>query len=195
MPLKVEGKGRPCKFEGSRCHVDAVHIEPCSSFRHKYPAGARASAPDGAPRGPQDVKALKGLVNLVTLKLDQNQLRSLDGLQYKKLTRLATLSASHNVIAELDERMARLQALTSLSLGHNKIAELPCELGELKEKVLLHLNLDDNPIKDSKVRPSRRPSRGAHHRPWLAAYPAHRVLTTALCPTERIQDSVAAGQG
>ncbi len=102
--------------------------------------------------GKQDISALKGLANLVTLKLDQNQLRSLEGLQYTKLTRLATLSASHNLITVLDEGMAGLQALTALSLSNNKIAELPVELGEFKEKVLVHLDLDDNPIEDSKAR-------------------------------------------
>jgi Leucine-rich repeat (LRR) protein len=61
------------------------------------------------------VEPLKGLANLVTLKLDQNKLKSIDDLSFKKLTRLVTLSASHNEIKGLDEKISRLGALTSLN--------------------------------------------------------------------------------
>ena len=98
------------------------------------------------------ITPLSALHNLVTLKLDQNKIDSLSPLAYKKLTRLATLSASYNEIDDLDEKIGRLGALTSLNLSNNKIKELPVEMSDFSEKVLLHLNLDENPLKDSKAR-------------------------------------------
>ncbi|EKX52097.1 hypothetical protein GUITHDRAFT_65434 [Guillardia theta CCMP2712] len=98
------------------------------------------------------IAPLSALHNLVTLKLDQNKIDSLSPLAYKKLTRLATLSASYNEIDDLDEKIGRLGALTSLNLSNNKIKELPVEMSDFSEKVLLHLNLDENPLKDSKAR-------------------------------------------
>jgi len=98
------------------------------------------------------VKELKNLHQLVTVKLDQNALSSLDGLAYKKLERLGTLSASHNEIKELDEKFSRLGALASLNLSNNKLKELPLEMGDMKEKVLLHINFDENPFRDSKIK-------------------------------------------
>lgn len=106
---------------------------------------------DAARNKLTSTEPLKGLCNLVTLKLDQNKIKGLS-LAYKKLTRLQTLSASHNEISSLDEKMGRLGALMSLNLSNNNIKELPTELSNLSEKVLHHLNLDDNPIKDSKVK-------------------------------------------
>jgi len=100
-----------------------------------------------------NVNAMASLHNLVTLKLDQNEITSLkDAMQCKKLTRLGTLSASYNKIEKLDEKMGRLGALTSLNLSNNAIKELPVELSDISEKVLVHLNLDENPLKDSKVK-------------------------------------------
>ena len=100
----------------------------------------------------EDVKPLATLHNLVTLKLDQNEVSTLKEMQYKKLTRLRTLSASNNKLSSLDEKIGRLGALTSLNLSNNSIKELPVEMSDLSEKVLMHLNLDENPLKDSKVK-------------------------------------------
>ena len=99
-----------------------------------------------------NITAISSLHNLVTLKLDQNQVSSLSGLDYKKCTRLTSLSASHNGIKELEPKLGRLAALTSLNLANNALKELPVELSDFSEKVLVHLNLDDNPLKDSKVK-------------------------------------------
>eukprot|EP00961_Rhodomonas_salina_P007779 105662-Rhodomonas_salina.2 len=54
-----------------------------------------------------------------------------------------------------------------------QIKELPCEMGDLKEKVLLHLNLDDNPLKDSKVRVFSTPMHPSHIPKTLASQHGH----------------------
>lgn len=99
----------------------------------------------------EDITALKPLTNLVTVSLDRNALTSLEGLNFPNLQRLRTLNACDNQLATLDATVGQLGLLENLNLERNKLTEVPCELGNLLKKMQT-LKMDDNPIKDPKVK-------------------------------------------
>ena len=99
-----------------------------------------------------DVSALKKMNNLVTLVLDNNRLRTLDDFDLGAKSRLITLSANNNEIVDAPSDIGKCTLLTEILLNKNNIEELPGEWGELKEKKVREIDLDDNPIKDSKIK-------------------------------------------
>eukprot|EP00941_MAST-03F_sp_MAST-3F-sp1_P003366 g3366.t1 len=98
------------------------------------------------------VAPLKPLRELVSLHADNNQLTSLDGIHFKKLKRLVDVSASHNNIEEVPEAIGECSSLQTLNLSHNKCVTVPAALGNLGKKKLVKLLLNDNPIKDPKLK-------------------------------------------
>lgn len=96
---------------------------------------------------------LAPLDHLVSLKLDQNLIEDLEDLALKSKIHLVTLSLLGNKLKELPEDpWSNLIMLQHFDVSNNKITELPCEMGEMKEKKLTNLVLDDNPWKDGKIR-------------------------------------------
>jgi len=90
--------------------------------------------------------------NLHVLNLDYNALDSIATLPYSKFAaHLNELSACGNKIADIPADLSQLHALISLLLSRNQIAVLPSEMGNLKEQKLKHINLDENPLKDSRI--------------------------------------------
>eukprot|EP00698_Gefionella_okellyi_P006196 TRINITY_DN15609_c0_g1_i1.p1 TRINITY_DN15609_c0_g1~~TRINITY_DN15609_c0_g1_i1.p1 ORF type:complete len:470 (+),score=141.67 TRINITY_DN15609_c0_g1_i1:61-1410(+) len=98
----------------------------------------------------QSLAPLQPLTNLVSVVADRNQLTVLE-LPYANLGRLVTLSACRNAITEVSDGIGLLQKLGTLNLADNQIAVLPREMGDLSEKKLLSLQLDNNPIADARV--------------------------------------------
>jgi len=96
---------------------------------------------------------LSPLDHLTSLKLDGNLLDSLEDLDLNKKLHLSTLSVAQNQITELPEDCwGDLAMLAHLNVSNNKLTELPCEMGDMKEKKLTELLLDENPWKDGKIR-------------------------------------------
>ena len=100
----------------------------------------------------KDLSALKKMNNLVTLVVDNNRLRTLDDFDLGSKSRLITLSANNNEIVDAPSDIGKCTLLTEILLNKNNIEELPGEWGELKEKKVREIDLDDNPIKDSKIK-------------------------------------------
>ena len=100
----------------------------------------------------KDLSALKKMNNLVTLVVDNNRLRTLDDFDLGAKSRLITLSANNNEIVDAPSDIGKCTQLTEILLNKNNIEELPGEWGELKEKKVREIDLDDNPIKDSKIK-------------------------------------------
>jgi hypothetical protein len=90
--------------------------------------------------------------NLVTLVVDNNKLTTLDDFTIEAKERLVTLSARMNKITDAPPDLHQCTLLAEIFLKSNKIEELPGEWGELKEKKVRAIELDDNPIADPKVK-------------------------------------------
>eukprot|EP00933_Yihiella_yeosuensis_P016127 TRINITY_DN13895_c0_g5_i1.p1 TRINITY_DN13895_c0_g5~~TRINITY_DN13895_c0_g5_i1.p1 ORF type:complete len:547 (-),score=202.97 TRINITY_DN13895_c0_g5_i1:202-1842(-) len=98
----------------------------------------------------ESIEPLAPLSKLSQLKVDANKLTSLDGVSWKDLKQLTTMSAVGNQIAELsDDIGAHAASLEHLELSENKIVALPPNLSELKKLKLV--NIAGNPIKDQKA--------------------------------------------
>lgn len=90
------------------------------------------------------------LTKLSSLKMDTNKLTSLEGVAWKDLKQLSTLSAFGNEIEELPEEISeRAESLEHVELSGNKITVVPNGIVELKK--LKTLAMGGNPIKDPKV--------------------------------------------
>jgi len=97
-----------------------------------------------------DVSALSPLVKLSQIKLDANKLTSLDGINWKELKQLSSLSAVGNELKELSTDIGEFaQSLEHLEVSENKLTALPPNLCELKKVKML--GVAGNPIKDQKA--------------------------------------------
>lgn len=98
----------------------------------------------------ESLDVLSPLTKLSALKVDNNQLTSLDGLSWDKLKQLVSLSAAGNQITMIPEEIAALAtSLEHLELGGNKLQAIPAQICDLKK--LKFLSIEDNPIKDAKI--------------------------------------------
>jgi len=96
------------------------------------------------------IAELAPLKKLSQLKVDANQLTSLDGVSWKELKQLVTLSAVSNQLTDIPEGVGEhASSLEYLELSENKLVVIPPNLCELKK--LKSLNIAGNPIKDQKV--------------------------------------------
>jgi len=97
-----------------------------------------------------DVSALSPLVKLSQIKLDANKLTSLDGINWKELKQLSSLSAVGNELKELSADIGEFaQSLEHLEVSDNKLTALPPNLCDLKKVKML--GVAGNPIKDQKA--------------------------------------------
>lgn len=92
------------------------------------------------------------LGNLQSLALSGNQLKTLDDLCLEKKTHLTSLRVANNSITELPDSIGELLMMQHFDVSGNQIAALPLGLGRLKEKKLTEMILDNNPIRDGKIR-------------------------------------------
>eukprot|EP00927_Polykrikos_kofoidii_P077020 TRINITY_DN74012_c0_g1_i1.p1 TRINITY_DN74012_c0_g1~~TRINITY_DN74012_c0_g1_i1.p1 ORF type:complete len:646 (-),score=197.87 TRINITY_DN74012_c0_g1_i1:121-2004(-) len=96
------------------------------------------------------IEELAPLTKLSSLKIDGNQVESLDGISWGNLKQLASVTAVGNRITVIPEEVAeRGDTLERLELAENGITTVPVELVELKK--LKWFTLGGNPIKDQKV--------------------------------------------
>lgn len=96
------------------------------------------------------VVQLKPLSKLSSLKLDKNQLTSLDGVSWGSLKQLTSISAVGNKITEIPDEIAEAgETLEWVDFSDNAIVAVPeafCDLKKLKS-----FGMAGNPIKDQKV--------------------------------------------
>jgi len=98
----------------------------------------------------ESIAALEPLSKLSSLKLDANQLISMQGLTWKAVKQLSTLTAVGNVIEELPEAVGECsESLTHLDVSENRITVVPTAIKDLRK--LKSLSLAGNPIKDQKA--------------------------------------------
>ena len=98
-------------------------------------------------------ESLSGCNTLVTLVLDGNPgVTSLDALDFAEKERLVTLSAKRCSITEVPETLSKCALLAEIFFTDNKIKDLPIALGELKEKKVRHLDFENNPLNDNKIK-------------------------------------------
>ena len=90
--------------------------------------------------------------NLVTLAVDHNKLTTLVDFGIEAKERLVSLSASYNKITDAPDTISQCTLLAEIHLRANRIEELPGEWGELKEKKVRVIELEENPLKDPKVK-------------------------------------------
>ena len=90
--------------------------------------------------------------NLVTLAVDHNKLTTLDDFGIEAKERLVSLSASYNKITDAPDTISQCTLLAEIYLRANKIEDLPGEWGELKEKKVRVIELEENPLNDPKVK-------------------------------------------
>mmetsp|Transcript_98451 Transcript_98451/g.195258 ORF Transcript_98451/g.195258 Transcript_98451/m.195258 type:complete len:661 (-) Transcript_98451:161-2143(-) len=96
------------------------------------------------------IAALEPLSKLSSLKLDANQLTSLQGLSWKAVKQLSSLTAVGNSIEELPEAVGECaESLTHLDVSENRITVVPTAIKDLRK--LKSLSLAGNPIKDQKA--------------------------------------------
>jgi len=95
---------------------------------------------------------LDGVNTLVTLVADNNKLTTLDDFTVEAKERLVTLSARMNKITDAPADIHQCSLLTEIFLKNNQIEEVPGEWGELKEKKVRNIELDNNPIADPKIK-------------------------------------------
>mmetsp|Transcript_102702 Transcript_102702/g.257476 ORF Transcript_102702/g.257476 Transcript_102702/m.257476 type:complete len:666 (-) Transcript_102702:46-2043(-) len=96
------------------------------------------------------IAELAPLKKLSQLKVDANQLTSLDGVSWKELKQLVNLSAVSNQLTDIPEAVGEHAAsLEYLELSENKLTTVPPNISELKK--LKSLNIAGNPIKDQKI--------------------------------------------
>lgn len=96
------------------------------------------------------LSALSGNPNLVSIHAENNQLEAVD-FEIDLCARLTTLSLANNKIQQLPAQVGSLQNLSEMNLASNLIQTLPTEMGQLKEKKLKELQLENNPIADSRI--------------------------------------------
>jgi len=95
------------------------------------------------------ISPLKGLSMLASINIANNNIAQLD-LDFEGWGRLHDLIISNNEITELPEEIAQFTGLTNLTAEGNEIEEIPPEIGQLKK--IITFKLDNNPIKDPKMR-------------------------------------------
>lgn len=96
------------------------------------------------------IEPLAPLSKLSSLKVDGNQLTSLQGVSWSKLKQLSTLTAAGNQITEIPEEVSEVgNSLEHFELGENKVVSYPAGICELKK--LKFLSMGGNPIKDQKA--------------------------------------------
>lgn len=96
------------------------------------------------------ISPLAPLKKLSQLKVDANQLTSLDGVTWSELKQLSSLSAVGNQIAEIPEAVGvHAVSLERCDISDNKLTSLPTNLGDLKK--IKDFNITGNPFKDTKI--------------------------------------------
>ena len=100
----------------------------------------------------KSLASLDGVNTLVTLVADNNKLRTLDDFTVEAKERLVTLSARMNQITDAPAEIHQCSLLSEIFLKNNKIEDVPGEWGELKEKKVRSIELDNNPIADPKIK-------------------------------------------
>lgn len=96
------------------------------------------------------IAPLAPLKKLSQLKVDANQLTSVEGVSWGELKQLTMFSAVGNELASLPEAVGDCAgSLEHLELSENKLTSVPTALVDLKK--LKFLNITGNPIKDQKV--------------------------------------------
>ena len=95
----------------------------------------------------QVLASLDGVNTLVTLVADNNKLRTLDDFTVEAKERFGdALSARMNQITDAPAEIHQCSLLSEIFLKNNKIEDVPGEWGELKEKKVRSIELDNNPI-------------------------------------------------
>mmetsp|Transcript_4992 Transcript_4992/g.16731 ORF Transcript_4992/g.16731 Transcript_4992/m.16731 type:complete len:497 (+) Transcript_4992:37-1527(+) len=97
----------------------------------------------------EDASLLERLPELVTLNVDRNRLTH---LPLPEGAHLKSVSAAGNQLASISGNVGKLQMLRDLTLTDNRLEGLPGALAELTPKVLHEVRLQNNPIKDPRVR-------------------------------------------
>jgi len=100
----------------------------------------------------KSLASLDGVNTLVTLVADNNKLTTLDDFTVEAKERLVTLSARMNQITDAPVEIHQCSLLAEIFLKNNKIEDVPGEWGELKEKKVRSIELDNNPIADPKIK-------------------------------------------
>ena len=100
----------------------------------------------------KSLASLDGVNTLVTLVADNNKLTTLDDFTVEAKERLVTLSARMNQITDAPAEIHQCSLLAEIFLKNNKIEDVPGEWGELKEKKVRSIELDNNPIADPKIK-------------------------------------------
>ena len=100
----------------------------------------------------KSLASLDGVNTLVTLVADNNKLTTLDDFTVEAKERLVTLSARMNQITDAPAEIHQCSLLSEIFLKNNKIEDVPGEWGELKEKKVRSIELDNNPIADPKIK-------------------------------------------
>jgi len=96
------------------------------------------------------IATLEPLCKLSSLKLDANQLTSMQGLSWSSVKQLSSLTAVGNVIEVLPEAVGECaESLTHLDVSENRITVVPTAIKDLRK--LKSLSLAGNPIKDQKA--------------------------------------------
>ena len=100
----------------------------------------------------KSLASLDGVNTLVTLVADNNKLTTLDDFTVEAKERLVTLSARMNQITDAPAEIHQCSLLSEIFLKNNKIEDVLGEWGELKEKKVRSIELDNNPIADPKIK-------------------------------------------
>eukprot|EP00812_Abedinium_dasypus_P004991 NODE_1623_length_1100_cov_182.586603.p1 GENE.NODE_1623_length_1100_cov_182.586603~~NODE_1623_length_1100_cov_182.586603.p1 ORF type:complete len:301 (-),score=121.67 NODE_1623_length_1100_cov_182.586603:180-1082(-) len=111
------------------------------------------SAARNSLASPSGIAPIAALGGLVTLNLSNNRLASVGALDLLTKVHLVSLSLSNNQISELpDACWEGPMMLQRFDVAGNRIEELPPGMGVMKEKKLTELLLDENPLRDGKIR-------------------------------------------
>ncbi|EKX31583.1 hypothetical protein GUITHDRAFT_149205 [Guillardia theta CCMP2712] len=95
-----------------------------------------------------DLSSLSGASKLNTLNADNNKLTEHERIPVTSWSRLKSLSLSGNELEQFPLGVGNLQLLEVIDLQRNRIKSLPAELGDLKDKTLRRLAIEDNPLED-----------------------------------------------
>eukprot|EP01060_Flectonema_neradi_P013722 TRINITY_DN2044_c5_g1_i1.p1 TRINITY_DN2044_c5_g1~~TRINITY_DN2044_c5_g1_i1.p1 ORF type:complete len:510 (+),score=129.63 TRINITY_DN2044_c5_g1_i1:82-1611(+) len=96
------------------------------------------------------LEPMSGLTELTIVHADGNKLDSMDGLNFEKLSRLSELCLSNNAIDEISDEIGCCPVLASIKMAGCSITSIPGAITQLKK--VKELNLDNNPLKDNKVK-------------------------------------------
>lgn len=88
------------------------------------------------------------LENIVNLSADDNEIESIDGFNWKKKTRLGSLSICSNKIKCIPEDIQFAKQLNRLLLINNKVETMPPTLANCKKLQVLRM---DSTLKDNKI--------------------------------------------